>query len=290
MSECIPTGSCQASAMASLATSRLCYLQVVGRVAPKCSSRTSPVSGPSQRHDLHGDFHPIPGVRRPFPGTGERGGLVLLTGDSNGDMLGAGEFVVRGIVAPPARAGNVDLGPGVGGTVLARAHLDVAGDKSRSKTPMPGSLHHEHGIVAARSGAQSERLAGKLDSGIMAGVVSESFVDAGVQLVQELGGVDEPAGAVKVQEPSLQGRAVVRITWETIWNDFHLLGRGVLEGIGLSERVDDAIDGRIIVKVDVHLTEETQFSRGLGKRDERDGIPVDVANPAHAGFGLDLES
>ena len=46
-----------------------------------------PVTEPSQRHDLHGDFHPIPGVRWPLPGTGERGSPVLLTGDRDGDML-----------------------------------------------------------------------------------------------------------------------------------------------------------------------------------------------------------
>ena len=57
-------------------------------------------------------------------------------------------------------------------------------------------------------------------------------------------------------------RAVVRITWDTVWDDFHLLIRGILERVGLSERVDDAIDRSIIVKVDVHLTEETQFCAG----------------------------
>src|SRR5271166_5918790 len=179
-------------------------------------------------------------------------------------MLGANEFVVRGIEASPARARNVDLRPGVGRTVLALAHLDVASDKSRRKTPMPGSLHHEHGIVAARSTAQCERLAGELNTRVIAGVVSESFVDARIQLVQEVGGVDELAGAIEVQEPLLHRRAVVRITWDTVWDDFHLLVRGILERVGLSERVDDAIDRFYLRKFSAPCAHLVEFASTFG--------------------------
>ena len=73
---------------------------------PGFAVRQAPrITGPSQRHDLHGDFHPIPSVLWPFPETGERGGLVLLTSYCHGDMLGADEFVVGGIETSPARAG-----------------------------------------------------------------------------------------------------------------------------------------------------------------------------------------
>jgi len=89
----------------------------------------------------------------------------MLAGHGNWHMLEANEFVVSGIEAAPARAGKVDLGPGVGGAVLAFPHLDVARDKSRAKAQMPGSLHHEHRVVAAGSGAPRERLAGELKPG-----------------------------------------------------------------------------------------------------------------------------
>jgi len=58
----------------------------------------------------------------------------VLASDCNGHMLGADAFVVRGIKAAPALAGDIDLSPGVGGAVLAFTHLDVAGDKSGPKT------------------------------------------------------------------------------------------------------------------------------------------------------------
>ena len=44
-----------------------------------------------------------------------------------------GEFVIRGIEAEPACAGEVNLRPSMRGTVLAFAHLYVAGDKSRTE-------------------------------------------------------------------------------------------------------------------------------------------------------------
>src|SRR5271167_1570508 len=97
----------------------------------------------------------------------------MFSGHSNGHMLGADGFVVGGIKAEPAPAGHIDFGPGVGGAVLAFTHLDIASDKSRPKTPMPRGFHHEHRIVSAGPGAQSERLAGKLDTGLLAANVFE---------------------------------------------------------------------------------------------------------------------
>ena len=62
--------------------------------------------------------------------------------------------------------------------MLAFAHYDVACDKSRPKTPMPGGLHHEHRVVAAASGVPCECLAGELDTGLLASGILEGFVDA----------------------------------------------------------------------------------------------------------------
>ena len=112
----------------------------------------------SHRYGLYRNFHTIKSVCFPFPTAGERGCFFVLAGHCNGYMLVAGGFVVRGIEPAPAHAGDVDLRPGVGGAVLAFAHSDVAGNKSRPKTPMAGGLHHEHREVAAGSGTQKERL------------------------------------------------------------------------------------------------------------------------------------
>src|SRR5262245_43986402 len=85
-------------------------------------------------HDLHGDLHPIKGIRRTFPRTRERGSLLVLAGHGNRDMLETGEFVVSRIETSPARSGNIDLGPGMGSAMLAFAHYDIARDQSRPKT------------------------------------------------------------------------------------------------------------------------------------------------------------
>src|SRR6516165_2244860 len=95
-------------------------------------------------HDLDGDFHPIKCLRWTVPRTRERRSLLVFAGHGDRDMLEPGEFVVRRIETSPTRSGNIDLGPGMGGAVLAFAHYDIARDKSCRKTQMPGSLHHEH--------------------------------------------------------------------------------------------------------------------------------------------------
>src|SRR5258708_23474051 len=250
----------------------------------------SRVRGFYRRYHLHGDFHPIKGVRRPVPGAGERGCLFLLAGHANGDMLGAGEFVIRGIEAAPARAGDVNLRPSVGGTVLTFAHLYVAGDKSRTKPPMPGSLHHQHRVVPAGSSTQGERLAGELDTGILAAGGFEGFVNARVQLVQEVERINELGGAAKVEKPILHDRTVVRIAGQTGGDELHLLIRIVLERVRTGTGFDETIDGIIIVKINIDLAEKTQFSRGLAEDNDGAELTIDVAQQEKVGLGFDFET
>src|SRR5271157_1806571 len=181
----------------------------------------------------------------------------MFSGHCNGHMLGADGLVVSGIKAEPTPAGDIDFGPGVGGAVLAFTHLDIASDKSCPKTPMARGFHHEHRIISTGPGTQKERLAGKLDPGLLAANVFEGFVDLRIQLVQEFGSPNELAGPVKVQEPLLHGRAIMRIAGETVLDDLHLLVCSVLEWIGIGAGVDEAFDWFIIVKVHINLTHKT---------------------------------
>jgi hypothetical protein len=142
---------------------------------------------------------------------------------------------------------------------------------------MSGGLHHEHCEVTARSGAQSERLAGKLDPGFLAANILEGFINMRVQLIQEFGGIDELTGLVKVQEPALERRTVMRIAGETVLDNLHLLVCSVLEGVGIGAGVDEAFDGLIIIKVYVHLTQETQFTPALGEGENGNGVSIDIA-------------
>ena len=80
--------------------------------------------------DLHRDLHPIERIRRSLPGAGQRHGLLLLPGHGDGDVLGSGAFVVRGIETVPARAGEVDLRPGK--EISCQGQLDQARAALRS--------------------------------------------------------------------------------------------------------------------------------------------------------------
>src|SRR5258705_13159909 len=124
-------------------------------------------------HDLHRYLHALEGIRIPRPAAGQRTGLVLLTGHGDGNMLAAGKLVVGRIEAVPARAGDVDFGPGMRGPVLALAHLDVAGDEARAEAPVARSLHHQHREVAARSAAERQRVMRELNPRLLAMSVFE---------------------------------------------------------------------------------------------------------------------
>src|SRR5262249_24492357 len=52
---------------------------------------------------------------------------------------------------------------------------------------------------------------------------------------------------------------------------------------------DNAIQGIIVVMIHHNLTEEAQFPTRLGKRQNRDGVSIDIAQPTHLGLGLDRE-
>ena len=66
----------------------------------------------------------------------------------------------------------------------------------------------------------------------------------------------QATGPVKIKEPALHGRAVMRIAGETVLDDLHLLVCSVLEWIAIGSGIDGAFDGFIIVKVHINLTQE----------------------------------
>ena len=161
----------------------------------------------------------------------------MLAGHANRDMFGPGKFMVGGIEAAPTRPWNIDLRPGMRGTVLALAHLDIPGDKSGPKTQVPDGLHHEDREIAARPRPQNNRLTGKLDTGFLSSDVFEGFEDLCVQLVQQVEGVDELTGGIEFGQPLLQAWTLIRIAGQTIGDEFDLLVGGVLERIGAGRRL-----------------------------------------------------
>src|SRR5476649_512786 len=71
-----------------------------------------------RQHDFYRDVHARESAGMARPSTGERRGFVGIAGDGDGDVVRAGEFVIGRIESTPARAGDIDFRPGMGGTVL----------------------------------------------------------------------------------------------------------------------------------------------------------------------------
>jgi hypothetical protein len=180
----------------------------------------------------------------------------VLAGHGNSHMLGADGFVVRGVKAEPAPAGDIDFGPGVSRTVLAFTHLDIPSDKSGPKPPVARGFHHEHRKIPARPSTQKKRPARKLDTGLLAANVFERLVNMRIQVAQEFRRLNELTWPVEIQEPVLHGRAVMGIAGETVLDDLNLLVGPVLERIAIGAGVDEACEGLIIVKVHINLTQE----------------------------------
>ena len=101
--------------------------------------------------------------------------------------------------------------------------------------------------------------------------------------------LNQLAGPIKIQEPFLHCRAVMRIAGKPILDDFYLLICSVLERKGIGAGVDEAFDGFIVVEVYIYLAQKAQFSSRLGESENGDRISVDVAQPPYVGFGLDLK-
>lgn len=238
---------------------------------------------------MYAYVHAVEGIARAGPSAGEGGGFFLFSGDAYGDVLTVGEFVVGGVEAVPACAGEVDFGPGVGGAVLAGGHLDVAGDEAGAEAPVAGGFHHEDGIVAAGAGAEGEGFVGELDAGVVALGVFEGFVDVGVEVGKEVEGVDDLAGAVEGEQPVVDGRAVVGVAGEAVGDEGDLLIGRILEGEGAGGRVYQAFDGAVGAKLDVYFGVEQQAGGWLGEVDEGDGVALDVSQPPDGGGRFELD-
>ena len=119
----------------------------------------------------------------------------------DGDVPLAGQHARGDVEADPARAGQIDFGPGVQvGEValdLARAfeRIDVgtkldqiAGDEARGEAEMAQRLDQQPRGVAAGAGALRQRLFRRLDAGLHADDVADALLQGGVEIDQEVDG------------------------------------------------------------------------------------------------------
>ena len=107
---------------------------------------------------------------------GDRRRRAVMRRGGDRDMPLAGQHARGDVEADPARAGKIDLGPGVqiGEIVLDLARpldridvgtqLDeIAGDETRGEPEMPQRLDQQPGRIAARARARRQRLLRRLD-------------------------------------------------------------------------------------------------------------------------------
>ena len=189
----------------------------------------------------------LAGVERPRDGG--RGAVVRRRGER--DVALAAEQSGGGVEADPARARQVDLGPGMQvGEVVPRAErarhgvdvgleLDqVAGHEAGRQPEAAQDVHHQPGRVAARAGLQRERLFGLLGPGLQADDVGDLLGQALVDVDQH---VDRPLRLARhrVDEGLYLGCRRRRVE---VGGDLRPRLGVVGEGEGLGRRLDEEVE------------------------------------------------
>ena len=208
------------------------------------------------------------------------------------DVAFAGEQARRGVEPDPARAGEVDLGPGVqvrevgrrsGRGTVEGLHVggqlhEVARHEARGEAVVAEDLDEQPAAVAARAAGDVERPLARLHAGLHAHAVGDRALHGTVDLDE---GVDDRrlgGGAVGV-DPGGQARA--RGLDLEVRGELVPLGVGVAErealGRLLDEEVERVDDGELGDEVD----DDRELARLLGKDEagevvaERVLLPVD---------------
>ncbi len=208
----------------------------------------------------------------------------------NGDVPLAGQHA-RGDVEPdPARAGKVDLGPGVqiGKVVLDLARpfdrvdvgtqLDqIAGDEAGGEPEMPEYLDQQPGGVAARSGARGQRLLRRLNARLHADDIANLFLQLRVEIDQEIdraGGFARNSGEVFGElRPGLDGRQIRR----EFGLEVSAIGERKTVGIGLDEEIERVDHGHLRREIDLDLQLGGLFRKDIA----RQPVALRVLLPVH---------
>ncbi len=105
-----------------------------------------------------------------------------------------------GVESDPARAGQIDFGPGVeigevgfgsGRAAIDRLHVggqldQVAGDEARGEAELAANLDEQPGRVAARTALELERFLDRLHARLQAHDVVDFVVDEAVEIDEEV--------------------------------------------------------------------------------------------------------
>lgn len=146
----------------------------------------------SYRHgaDRHIDMHAYRVVFTANESARDGDRLGGLAGYADAYQVRAGNQTVGRVVFDPASAGQIDAAPGMRASAaagLARCIvIKIAGDEARRDAVAAQSLHHQHGEVAARAGAELYGLGRRLRTLLIAGAIAEFLLDGPRHRLQHL--------------------------------------------------------------------------------------------------------
>ena len=118
-----------------------------------------------------------------------------------------------GIEALPARAGQINFRPGMGGSAarFGRLALHVAADEPRGQSPAAAGLQQQRGEIAAGAAVFLQRFRRGLHARFIAPLVLKGLIDVRVHILQQGDGFDLVARLPELAQPFPQRGGVLRI-------------------------------------------------------------------------------
>ncbi len=166
----------------------------------------------ARRFNHAGDGHVEIELRLDFirlvDGTADRGGSDGIGGRSERDVALPGEQAGGGIKADPARAGQINLGPGVkvgevsfraGSAPIDRLHIgsqldEITGNEAGGQAELTANLDEEPGRVAAGTALESKRFFHRLHARLHPDDIGNFVMDEAVEIDEEVDGLAFAAG------------------------------------------------------------------------------------------------
>jgi hypothetical protein len=226
----------------------------------------------------------------------DRGGAGGVGRAGERDMALPGKQPRGRVEADPTGARQVHFRPGMevreigGGSALAalvgRQLDEIAGDEARGETEVAGDLHQQPGAVAARAGAEPQRVLARLDARLEPDDIADAPLHQSIERNQEVHG-SRPAPVDIGEKPGERrtGGFGLEIGSE-LAGERRLVDEGIGLGVLLQEEVE-GVDGR-------HLGDEIDLEpellRRLGKDVARQVVRLRILLPVEkVMLGRDLE-
>jgi len=232
--------------------------------------------------DLDRDFHGEVIRCSSYPRALQGNRLARLLDDRDAHEILIPHPAARRIEVDPARAGNVDLYPGVGvaagdKTNAVIGKVQISGNKPRTQSKRAERRDHEHGKIPTTPAHEYEGLDWVLDTFVVPRHVLEGPVDS-------LRHVDEKVASVRrsVRTEEARGPVIERRTGGQRRDEAHEAGpfiRPVSERIGSRELLDIGLaePGRRVVETNSAF--EAKLRSSVFETGGRDMIAEDIPRP-----------